>query len=609
VRQAYGPQGAKRASGGPPLPCAVAGRTFTCQVPARLPIDVEVSAPGFVPHYLWDVLLKPGPAPQDRILTLLPGASLAGWVTTEGGRPAGQATVSLRGGPAVKSNARGFFQFTALAPGLYHVRASSRELASGLVPAPVVRGEERRLAPLRLDAPASLEVTVDPAVDEHGDPWLVRLTTADGSHGDEIVSRAPIASDGFWRKASLSPGRYRLSLLDARGDTVHGADLELVPGPNSERVVLRGVRASGTVTVGGRPLAGTLKLAEVKSGVRASYEVRDGAFAGTFPHFVPAATRWIASLRSADPPLKRTIEDVVPVQVTATDVRFTIALPDGRIEGVVRDAAGRPAAADVITTQAFPSPEDKGEQSFIEAQTDPATGRFTLEGLEEGDYRVYATAPGRRAEESQSEVAAVRADEEPGQVELVLKESIVVSGRVMGPGATPVAGASVIVFARDAPDVLARRRATDETGRYTARLPAGTRDAVLIVSAAGVGHSILGRGVPANRTIDVALYGTGTVDLEPGATDADPGGLVLLHDGGYETWLTLGMWNRMSGGFEHSPWRLPLMAPGFYRLCRSLTLADPAAFLAGRVSGERCDEGTLEPGRTLTLRIPASPLP
>jgi hypothetical protein len=220
---------------------------------------------------------------------------------------------------------------------------------------------------------------------------------------------------------------------------------------------------------------------------------------------------------------------------------------------------------------------------------------------------------GQAGYEAVSDVVSVTVSgSRPATARLVLRSSLMLRGRVVTPTGTPVAGATVLVGSSDSPEVPARPRTTDSAGGFDAKVPAGTRQLVLMVWAQGVGRRVLGRGLPVDGTIQVELnpLGGGDIVLDLGQPDPDLSSVWVYHDGGFDHARALAAWAAQNGATERGGvLRFPLMDPGHYRVCRLRGLFEHAAFMAGALGKERCRAGDLPPAGELQLDLPVPVAP
>ncbi len=636
VRRGFGPVNTRQTLEDS-ITCPVRQNQWACQIPATIPLDLELNATGFAPCYLWDVIVGPRGSVDVGAVDLTQGASVTGWVLTASEKPARGADVELKapdGGvvaiptksgttPRLRAstNNRGFFQMGSVPPGMYHVVAAALGHISQAMPARVVKDREYRLAsPLLLKPPLTLRVSVDPPQSADGRPWSIRLSSLHGSHSGHLLVHGELVSeDGRWSRPGLAAGSYRLAVVSDKGDAWHERQLDLQPGTEDQAVVIRTLNVVGSLALRDPIIGGRVLLADASSGARVWFDIgSEGDFSGSYPSVDLDKARWSAVVEASEPSIRQTIQGVQPDSATSTELKFVIRLPDGAIAGTVVDEQGLGQSA-VVTTQEQESegedPSEGGNRAAIlslaQARSAESTGRFKLVGLKPGEYRVYAMGrPRTPADGLQSDTVTVRVgnDQASAPVTLVLKPSTLLRGRVVDGAGQGIPGASVLVVPAQAPDVMVRMLSTDVEGRFEAKVTAGTGNLNVVASAIGEGHRTLGRAVPENRMLEIGLDRTrsGLLVLAWGE-GSDPSDMVLFHEGGFETWPSLRRWAEVNGEAPTGGvLRLPLMSPGSYRLCRVRSLRDHFAIMSGAAGEGRCAEGDLPPASDLRLSLPES---
>jgi hypothetical protein len=204
-----------------------------------------------------------------------------------------------------------------------------------------------------------------------------------------------------------------------------------------------------------------------------------------------------------------------------------ILLRTGRIAGRVVDEQGKPLA-DVEVSPATSSGLFRSDyrrcRNQASAHTD-AAGRYGISTLAPGIYRVAAGASGFA--DLISPRVAVRGGEAT-PVNLVLRRGASLSGRVVGPGGSPIRGAEVTAL--EASGCLPRKGSTDAEGRYRLEgFAAG--EAEVNVSATGFEEGSLHPTLTAgNNRLDVTLESSQAKELRGrvlGARGQPLGGAVV----------------------------------------------------------------------------------
>ncbi|HUO84496.1 MAG TPA: carboxypeptidase-like regulatory domain-containing protein, partial [Thermoanaerobaculia bacterium] len=210
-------------------------------------------------------------------------------------------------------------------------------------------------------------------------------------------------------------------------------------------------------------------------------------------------------------------------EIDADDL-IEIELPEGRIEGVVVDAAGNPARdVDVDATLG----EGRGRPIFSNARSDEA-GEFILDGLIEGEWRMAAATRDVRSED-----AFVSLAEDDTRTGVVLRLSLTnVKVRVLDVSGVARPGLVVEATSRGASGEAARGRGTtDEQGIAGIGIP-GTAGAPISLAVGPVtGEWAAPFLLPFAREIIVTLPGAfGSVVL-PGRDG--PNGYLVWQSGAF----------------------------------------------------------------------------
>ncbi len=260
------------------------------------------------------------------------------------------------------------------------------------------------------------------------------LTAADGAFllrgvapSERTVLRA--TAEGFLGGSS---SRFRVSA----GGAAEGIEIRLARGGSIEGRVtsLDGAPVPGAaVRASGRPegRVGPDSVPMPGGGSASGFTGADGTFrlqgigAGTYTLRVDAEGFLQASRR-----------DVSVGEGAAANADF--ALEAGRVlAGVVRDAGGRPVQGARVTLRPAPGfTPAEGTPRYFNASSD-GSGAFRFSSLPEGTWTLTAAADGQ----PQVTLPSVASGGAP--LEVRFEASLVIAGRIAGPGGEPVAGALV----------------------------------------------------------------------------------------------------------------------------------------------------------------------
>jgi hypothetical protein len=412
------------------------------------------------------------------------------------------------------TGADGAFRIDGLAPGSYALSAEAR----GSHPALVSRAELPEpprtftLEPLGAvagvvllpDGRAAPGARVQAASVDHdasavaGDDGRFTLAVPAGSY--QVVATAA-------DRAVAAPSPVAV----AAGSAARGVELRLGAAATLEGEARRGDAPAAGATValslhGARAVvarsradaAGRFRVAGLAPG---AYDVRAWA-----PGASPSLTTGVTLGRGARFPLRLALSGM------------------GAIEGVVSDEAGRPLAS--VRVRAVSRGDGLATAGALEARTD-FEGRFRLDAVEVGRAEVVARQDGVLAGVSH----AVRVDEgRATHLELSLPDSGVLQGRVSAGRGAPPAGTTVLATPMRAGlgSVQVARTATDATGNYTVRLPAGEYRVEATPGDASAGEL---RSPPAFTRVEAAR--TTRLDLAAAGARGETGlEILVLEPGG-----------------------------------------------------------------------------
>jgi hypothetical protein len=582
-----GGKGALELDGWRELTATLEERRFRCEVPAGTH-HLKVQAPGFVPHYFWELETATAAPVELGELRLRSGVSLVGEVQVAG--PGGDGAPRLRLQPArsatpspsveerleattaaTRANAQGFFQLQGIPPGSYVLTAE----AEGFAPARVEgvdlvhEGEYVLDEPLVLRPPSELELEIDPATHPYGAPWHAELRAASGPQVLRVVARTEVALSGLARFVGLPRGDYEIVVVGPGGSRYAFAPVELVEDRQSARVTLPLVEVTGELRSGDEALAATLLFGGRDAKEQVAFEAdEDGAFTG----HLPRAGTWAVDVRHLDGWVQR----APPVEVPADrdGVEVLIALPDGEIAGQVVDEDGRPVAGAgvLIVDTADRRPALRGPSD--------AEGAFRIRGVEPGSYLAFA---GSGEEKSDWQPLALGEGEHRSDLRLVVRHQRTLRGRVSGPwGAVPGARVDVLPDAFGGMPAWVSQDVSGPDGGFAVDLPATAKSARVVVFPPGHALSVRRVDLTAQEDLELAVSpegGTLVLTLPPHVEHG-----ALFHSGIELSLSLLRDWARLRGSADGAGGALvvPNVAPGEIRFCTFTTpperlSADPAA--------------------------------
>lgn len=599
------------------LPCDREGLRLECRVPAR-PLDLRIKLPGYAGLYFWDLLAPPGEETRLGRVALVAGGSIVGHaVRGEDDAPIVGALVRLtpertspamtpellraeREAPTVRTNARGFFQFTGLDPGRFQLAASDdegREGSQGGLELP--RGSELEIArPLRLSPPVELLVRVRPPQPPLGDRWSVELSKEILPGSRERGSRHAVGRDGAARIAGVGPGRYLLLLLDPAGSRLAFREVS-VPDETEVDLEVDWVEVEGRITLGDEPLAADLWFGGRTGGSRVPMLADE---AGRFQGALPREDLWRIDVSAPAAGVERRLEGIrVARRADGLPTHLTLRLPDTRVRGVVLDSRGRAIEAAVVSV----APVSENTSFFVRSESE---GRFALRGLAEGAVLLSAegvTEADGAASSAPILVQVAESGSVPAEVELVLRAERKLRGRMVDLQGHAVVGALIQASALRAGRHATLRLthgATGPDGRFELSIPRETDEVLLYAGARGGALSVRRLAAPFDQELTLVSEPRGGDLLLRFAAPLrfdDPEARipvlfrdgVLVPPGVYLAWAQA---HRADPGVSDEI-RIPRLAAGGYTICRvepaeraQLELA-PGSF----APGPKCRSGFL----------------
>ena len=409
-------------------------------------------------------------------LALGVGLSVQGRVVAlEDGEPLPAATVEARlderrlfeTAPDHKRSAttdeEGAFRITGLEAGSLMLRARHPEFAPAEQRVELERGAEAAEVILGLSGGGSLTGTV-------------RGTDGDTSPGRRIaveregdVEVAITDAEGRYELQRLMPGNYSATLLPASGAitqinrksvVIRAADVTILDFDETQRISL-----SGTVFHGGQPLAGA-EMFFARTFSLTDFSIAHSDFEGRYQVGLeePGRYRVLLQTGAASNSGGASTEITVPDQ---EHVIQDIHLGGDGLSGIVLDSENRPLASAVVSASADDAGPD--ESGFLVAATD-TQGRYSIEGLRAGTYRVTATAVGYRV--GVAYPVEIAAGTEVSSVDFKLEPGMLMRGRVVDEFDRGLAAAAVIAGPAGSVDSWGAATAvTDVNGTFQLTAP------------------------------------------------------------------------------------------------------------------------------------------
>jgi hypothetical protein len=560
--------------------CNVKGDSWLCAIPSGR-YDLRFSSAGSAPEFRFDVMLADDPKPMT--LEFVRGASLSGRVEAVRGvkLPADGVVVTLTSAgaegaawkDAVRSNAKGFFQFKGLAPGDYAIRGEGKSgLMTQAARVKMLAGAAAELnASLLLDLPKKLTVTVFPRLDPYGGRWIVSMVSNNPRQArGEVLAESPVSNAGDWTHPRLIAGKYTIDILTSKHEVWKAQEVTIEQDDLTLAVAALSSTITGSVTLGERPLKASISFGgENWPKIESDSE---GRFIGAIP---PGEQEERSVLIEAETPrLRRTIRAHIAKDGSG-GLHLNIKLPATTLMGrvVKQDRSTVPDA--LLTVSSLDGPDS--DQAFGEGD-----GSFQVAGFEPGTYGVTADG-GPEGKSRQTKV--VLRDGELTEVELVVEKAETVRGRITM-GQIPVIAADVFAFPRDTPASSVAHARTDESGFFEIELPPGTAtfDGLIIHPAFDV---MFGRStVQHEKQLNIRTQQIGGMLVIESVPTKD---LVVLLHGGAEMYAS-SLADLAGGSIVAGRITLPRLEPGHYTAC---------------TIDKKCVSGYLPPNGTLTLSLPS----
>jgi hypothetical protein len=290
---------------------------------------------------------------------------------------------------------------------------------------------------------------------------------------DEVEHQSLPASVRRVRFEKLASGIYQIRIRGPVPTEQLGTKIAIGNGDvRRTTITIQPFTVSGRVTFGGTNLgAGVLVLRHPELRWRTAIAINaDGTFR------VPFWQRGTFTSDVRGPALPTSFNDTVELAEGTANVALNIAIPDGRITGIVRDLkSGAPVPNAVIGLQTDIA---NGEQ-HVRLTTGP-DGKFDFVGIRYGKHIVRVYPP----QHLEPEPVAFTLDDAQRLRELDVRVDTgrAVALTVIDRDNDPVANAKVFAVTDGK---LRARTTTDEDGRATVAVPAGESATLVVVGEAG----------------------------------------------------------------------------------------------------------------------------
>ncbi|MCC6133515.1 MAG: carboxypeptidase regulatory-like domain-containing protein [Acidobacteria bacterium] len=563
-------------------PCLQAGNDWTCEVPAGI-LDFSLRARGHISHYFWNKPVPAGRKTAVGTLQLRAGASLTGYVKSEGKAvfDSARCRVALQpvlGGSspqgkdklleiATRPNPKGFFHFEGVSPHEYFVVATQPGLVGSMRRVTVIEGSEAALRdPLFLTIPLDVEIVVSPSTDPSGSPWKVTLSEFTGPTSVQFFDSSATDKTGRCKFPEVAPERrYGLSVEAANGMPWWFEEFATETEAKRILIDMSIVNVAGTVRSGDEPLSIDLLFGGERGATRIKMvSDENGAFEGKLPR--PGSWIVTATKESPDASIKFWSNQKVEAPQGGGPAHLEIAVPEGRLIVEAVDGNGNALKKYVLTVS---RPPGGSSGPMPSSQWLRESSPFTIRGLAPGPAVVAISTPQGKASK-QVEIK----DSSEVRVRLVVNQDQELRGRVVSSQGAGVPGAVLQPLVPSSPGSSspASPTTTGPDGAFTLKLPSGTGVVPLAVLPPGFANRILSAATTGGEEVTIlvgqdggqltlswpgTLLGTAS---ERAFLFAPAGGLPVFsftRDGRTSSYLTDGRVTFM----------LPSMEEGRYTLC------------------------------------------
>jgi hypothetical protein len=339
--------------------------TFELENLAPGPMTVGVGAKHYASRELEVEVGEDTPPLQ---IGLMPGGAITGRLMAPDGTTPAMGTVSLfeldgHSGHMTTSPG-GQFEYRHLAPGRYRLNARAE---GGRATRDITLARSERIEGLILTLTAAHSIRG--VVTGLGREELSLVYISVMRDGEELHMEVELDDTGTFAIHGVAPGRVFVTASTERRQVTEPADSDLTVNLDFPR----GARLSGRITRSGEPLRNVEVSPLPPPGVRQAVSVQgtstsdDGAY--TMEN-LPLGT-YVLMINSFQSGLVKVSGDTV----------FDFEVPDGRLSGRVLAAQGEP----VMGALAFMWPDGHEMIHPFNGSSDQS-GRFTLEGLEPGEF-------------------------------------------------------------------------------------------------------------------------------------------------------------------------------------------------------------------------------
>ncbi|MHC4924246.1 MAG: carboxypeptidase regulatory-like domain-containing protein, partial [Planctomycetota bacterium] len=428
------------------------------------------------------------------------------------------------GGSGNDTGADGTFEIKGLEPGSINLQISARGLAPGSVKGVRLPASDELRIELEQEAAIEGVVFADDGAPKSGAMvMLQRIPT--------FMRMTRTKDDGSYKIGGLAAGTYLFYVMENPAAGLQNFNfksesvrLEQGKTTRKDHHLGEGIRVTGRVTRGGKPVTSIMVMLMPGSGDSSPMSAMSGAGAGggfamgatnengeyTITGVKPGRYSIMVQSGFGGAPSSG---DPVDIPEGSTVIRRDIEMPQNQVGGVVVDDSGKPVPGATVTAvrtgRNTTRAENMGDalDSMGGMTISDDEGRFLIDDMRAGSYtiRVQAQGFGTAIQEN------VTATSKSPDLRIVLEKGLEVRVKVIGPDGQPVGGAGI--YMSNDNDVELSNMAmfdtmrTDSKGQVKVQLPQGTVKLEALVAGFG----------PATKTITVPHAGEVVLQLPKGA--------------------------------------------------------------------------------------------
>jgi protocatechuate 3,4-dioxygenase beta subunit len=445
-------------------------------------VTLEATAEGWAPARKTGVQVASGVETEAGTLVLDPGRTLRGRILDardDVPLPGAVVTVLTAQGPmrfrfgassepTAISDMGGVFRLSGLESRAYTAIVDHSDYAPYQTQVEIPEDEDPPELVVRLGRGGVLTGTVRDASKQpvEGANLIAMLGMMEGD-----LREAATGPDGVYRFEGLAPGTYRVMRTPSGDRLVVGLGMKQAIVREGETTVLdfdeiAPITLRGTVLRGGNPVPGATLVFAQGTGAFPMGDVKSASSGadGRYEVGLEASGAYTVIVQSEG--LSRRGSSVEILVPEGPQPVVDIVLRVGSISGRVVNESAEPVAGAIVSARRGDDGAPGGFGSGVGTRPD---GTFTLDSLEDGAYRITASAAGY--ETGEAGPILVQDGTSDAEVEIRLETGRTIRGVVLDPRGGPVQGASVAAFPSGSSDAPFLPSSTDVNGAFVLTAP------------------------------------------------------------------------------------------------------------------------------------------